>query len=603
MREYSVSDSSETGDDSGVSVRRSVVELDDGRYLCVLSLRSGATETRPIRVVERIPDTHSLRIGAAETTSAPGGVLTVERTVPPDEAVRFGYLLDGPANPELQGPSVELQPDVLADDGVQAVWTGPGREKTDLDVAPDRLFGRQELSLPVVARPAASELSGSDAEGRAGLSMDDAAIGVILRPTNEDAALRTVFRATQRGHPVLVTYSGTAADVESLDRLSSLGAVVVDPPGTDASQSELNRLLSRAARERGLPGIVLQTRDCPRIDYRRTAEAYGRADYEVVAIPENWSIPSSEPRIVVGIPAYNAATSIAEVVERAAAFADDVVVVDDGSRDETAVRAREAGASVVIHELNRGYGGALKTLFRTANDRGAQHLVVIDADGQHDPADIPTLVETQKRDETDIVIGSRYVGERDTKIPLFRSVGLAVINGLTNASMGKLRPRGHVRDTQSGYRVYSRRAIHSLASDPTIGNNMGASTDILYHAHRARLSVSEVPTTISYDVENSSSQGSLSHGLDLVRNIVWTVEYGRPLLIVGMPGMVATVLGIAVTVLLLTTYLNTGTVAAPQLIVSTLFAVGGMLLCIAAILMHVLNVHPTMRRLTTDTND
>ncbi|WP_324664297.1 glycosyltransferase family 2 protein [Haloarcula sediminis] len=575
------------------------MELDDEHHLCVLSLRSGATETRPVRVVERIPDTHSLQLGATETAPAPGGVLTIERTVPPDEAVRFGYLLAGTATPELPEPSVGLQPDVLDDDGVQAVWTGPGGETTALEVAPDR----QELSLPVVARPAASELSGSAAEERAGSSMGDAAIGLVLRPTNEDAALRTVLRATQRGHPVFVTYSGTAADVESLDRLSSLGAVVVDPPGTDASQSELNRLLSRTARERGLPGLVLQTRDCPRIDYRRTADAYDRADYEVVAIPENWSIPSSEPRVVVGIPAYNAATSIAEVVERAAAFADDVVVVDDGSRDETAARAREAGASVVRHELNRGYGGALKTLFRTADDRGAEHLVVIDADGQHDPADIPTLVETQKRGGTDIVIGSRYVGDRDTKIPLVRSVGLAVINGLTNASMGKLRPSGYVHDTQSGYRVYSRRAIHSLAADSMIGDNMGASTDILYHAHKARLSVSEVPTTISYDVDNASSQGSLSHGFDLLRNIAWTVEYGRPLLIVGMPGVVSTVMGIAVTVLLLTSYLNTGTVAAHQLIVSTLFAVGGMLLCIAAILMHVLNVHPTMRRLTTDTND
>nr|WP_244995662.1 glycosyltransferase family 2 protein [Halomicroarcula pellucida] len=341
----------------------------------------------------------------------------------------------------------------------------------------------------------------------------------------------------------------------------------------------------------------MQTRDCPRIDYDRTSAAFERADYEVVAIPEQWSVARDTPTVVVGIPAYNAADSIADVVDRAAAFADEVVVVDDGSRDATADRAREAGATVVAHDWNQGYGGALKTLFREAADRDAAHLVVVDADGQHDPADIPILVETQDRADADIVIGSRYVGDRQSKIPFVRSLGLAVINDLTNLSLGKLRPSGWVRDTQSGYRAYNRRALRSLAGDQTLGNNMGASTDILYHAHRNRLSVAEVGTTISYDVENSSTQGSLSHGLDLVRNIVWTVEYGRPLLIVGIPGTITTLLGVSVVLLLLVQYVETGALYPVQLGTAIMFAIGGTLLCVTALMMHVLNGHPTMKRL------
>lgn len=413
--------------------------------------------------------------------------------------------------------------------------------------------------------------------------------------------LRTVLRAHKRGHAVFVT-SRLKGDDETLETLADLGAVVLSSPSPRASLSDLHRLLSQTARERGSTGIILQTRDSPRIDYDRTAAAFEQVDYEVIAIPEHWNQATDYPTVVVGIPAYNAADSIGAVVDRATAYADEVIVVDDGSHDETADRAREAGATVVVHERNRGYGGALKTIFREAVSRQAAHLVVIDADGQHDPADIPTLVETQARNNVDIVIGSRYVGERTTKIPFVRSLGLAVINNLTNASLGKLRPSGFIRDTQSGYRSYSSYAIRSLAGDRLIGDNMAASTDILHHAHRHRLSVSEVETTISYDVENASSQGSLSHGFDLLRNIFWTIEYGRPLLILGLPGGMITLLGVTMTVLSIGQAVETETLVPIRLVPPILFVAGGLLLCVAAVMMHVLNRHPRITRLYSEEN-
>ena len=421
----------------------------------------------------------------------------------------------------------------------------------------------------------------------------------MLTAKNEDAVLGTALRARKRGNAVLVIAADPAPESETIELLEQVGAVVIGSR-SGAPLGELYQTLSEAARERGAAGIVLQTRDCPRIDYERTSEAFERANYEVVAIPRHWEQPIESTNIVIGIPAYNAAGSIGAVVRRAAAYADEVVVVDDGSSDETAEHAREAGATVVVHERNRGYGGALKTLFREGADRDAAHLVVIDADGQHDPADIPTLVETQRRDGSDIVIGSRYVGQRSTEIPLIRSAGLAVVNHLTNASLGKLRPSGFIRDTQSGYRAYSRYAIKSLAKDRSIGNDMGASTDILYHAHRKHLSVSEVETTISYDVENASSQGSVSHGVDLVRNIFWTVEYGRPLLILGLPGSIVTLLGTVASVVLFLQFFETGALVPAQMVVAILYVIGGVLLSITAVLMHVLNNHPVMKRLSDD---
>ena len=176
--------------------------------------------------------------------------------------------------------------------------------------------------------------------------LQNVAVGVVLTDSNTDAALRTAIRARHRGHTVFVV--SNLKNDETLDTLADLGAVVLSPPSRRTSQSEFHQLLSRTARERGLSGIILQTRDSPRIDYDRTAVAFERADYEVIAIPEHWDQTPDTPTIVVGIPAYNAADSIGRVVDRAAAYADEVIVVDDGSRDDTADREMSAADTTAL---------------------------------------------------------------------------------------------------------------------------------------------------------------------------------------------------------------------------------------------------------------
>ena len=570
-----------------VAVTKSAREIGMDSQLVTVSMRTTTSGPATVKLSDHVPASHTLRTAGSEPdTTDSDGTLIIEHVVDPDSVVEFSYRLDGPSDEPLSQPTIENVSDVVPEDSAspRVSWKATGGDTRQLTVRTD---GSDAF---VLATPEAS---------RSSRALRDVAIGVVLTDTNGDAVLGTALRARRRGNPVLVILAGSAPESETVELIEQVGAVVVGAP-KGASLGELYQTLSETARERGAAGIVLQTRDCHRIDYERTAAAFERADYEVIAIPQNWKEQTSSPKVLIGIPAYNAADSIGPVVRRAAAYADEVVVVDDGSSDKTAERAREAGATVVVHERNRGYGGALKTLFRESADRDAGHLVVIDADGQHDPADIPTLVETQLREGTDIVIGSRYVGQRSTEIPLVRSVGLAVINNMTNASLGKLRPSGFIRDTQSGYRAYSRYAIKSLARDRSIGDNMGASTDILYHAHRKRLSVSEVETTISYDVENASSQGSVSHGLDLIRNIFWTIEYGRPLLILGLPGAIITLIGTIASVLLFAQFSQTGVLVPPRMIVSILYVIGGLLLSITAIMMHVLNSHPTMKRLSEE---
>lgn len=221
---------------------------------------------------------------------------------------------------------------------------------------------------------------------------------------------------------------------------------------------------------------------------------------------------------VVGIPAYNAAGSVGEVVRAAIPHADLVVVVDDGSGDQTGDRARAAGATVVSHRQNGGYGAALKTLFREAAARGAGRLVILDADGQHDPADVGRLAAAIDDAEADIVVGSRFTEGGDTDAPIYRRVGLAVINWLTNASLGR-GGRARIADTQSGFRAYSERAVASLATADDVDDRMGASLDILYYAARRDWVVTEVGTTVTYEVENANTSNPVRHGLQLLGRI------------------------------------------------------------------------------------
>jgi len=421
------------------------------------------------------------------------------------------------------------------------------------------------------------------------------AVGVIATPENHEGVLRTVSRARRRGHTVYVTYVDETS--EGTARLcESLGAVVVDPPEEELGPLALRAALERRAEGDGLPGVFVQPESAPRIDYERTADTFAHAGFGVEAIPETWDEADAHPHVVVGIPAYNAAATVGDVVRQASQYADVVVVVDDGSADETAAVAREAGALVVEHVRNRGYGGALKTAFKEADRLDAAHLVVLDADGQHDAIDIPRLVERQADTGASIVIGSRYVAGSRTKLPLVRRIGLGVINVLTNLSLGRVRPRDFVHDTQSGFRAYDSEAIESLAADPDIGDRMGASTDIIYHAHRRGYDVAEVGITISYEVEHGSTLNPFAHGYDLVRNIFYTLTVVHPFKTLGVVGAVLASLGTGVALEGFALGIETGQVPFVKTYAAALVALLGMIVAIVAIEYHTLRSHPYYRR-------
>lgn len=265
-----------------------------------------------------------------------------------------------------------------------------------------------------------------------------------------------------------------------------------------------------------------------------------RDDIQVESAPTaNKRMPyNGRQKVIVSIPAYNEAGSIADVVRAADQYADEILVVDDGSVDDTATIAKSVGATVIEHETNQGYGAAIRTAFIEAKRRDATYLVTLDADGQHDPAEIPLLERALREGESDIVIGSRFATDGTTNAPLYRRVGIRIVNVMTNLGRGVLNPRQWIGDTQSGFRAFNRRAISSISEAETIGEGMHASTDIIFHAHREGINIDEVGASIDYDVENASTHNPLTHGWGLVRNILRGVVRAHPLSMLGVPGFV-----------------------------------------------------------------
>jgi glycosyltransferase involved in cell wall biosynthesis len=159
-----------------------------------------------------------------------------------------------------------------------------------------------------------------------------------------------------------------------------------------------------------------------------------------------------EPTIVALIPGYQEGPRIAAVVEAAARHLP-VIVVDDGSTDDTAAQAEAAGATVLIQRPNAGKGAALRAGFRHVLDRGIAAVVTLDADGQHDPAEIPTFLAAYEATGAELIIGRRDFAA----MPPVRRLSNTLGGWVFSAAVGR-----RVADNQSGYRLIGRRLMTAL---------------------------------------------------------------------------------------------------------------------------------------------
>jgi glycosyltransferase involved in cell wall biosynthesis len=213
---------------------------------------------------------------------------------------------------------------------------------------------------------------------------------------------------------------------------------------------------------------------------------------------------------VAAIPCFNTEPFITDIVSKVKQYVDQVIVIDDGSHDNTAKAATAAGAIVISHDTNSGYGAAIKSCLKSAKANAADILVVLDGDGQHNPDEIPRLLAPVLREEADLIIGSRFL-TNETNMPRYRKFGINVITQLFNFGS-----KTKVSDAQSGFRAYSKKIFEDLALSE---NGMSISIETIEETRRKGAIISEVPISCYY-VPSSLSLQAIKHGLGVALAII-----------------------------------------------------------------------------------
>jgi glycosyltransferase involved in cell wall biosynthesis len=204
---------------------------------------------------------------------------------------------------------------------------------------------------------------------------------------------------------------------------------------------------------------------------------------------------SSMEKIAAVIPAYNEEKHIGDVVRRTRQMLDNVLVVDDGSGDKTAERARDAGADVIVHEQNRGKGETIKTGLRHWLDRHFDFVIILDADGQHRPEEIDRFIAAAvSADEPKLILGNRM--NDISSMPLVRRIVNRWMSGRISALCGQGIP-----DTQCGFRMLHRELIPELLGGAA---RFDYETEMLIVASRKGFRVDSVPISTVYSDEVSS---------------------------------------------------------------------------------------------------
>ncbi len=233
-----------------------------------------------------------------------------------------------------------------------------------------------------------------------------------------------------------------------------------------------------------------------------------------------WPKETALPRVLVVMPAYNEEASIGRVLRSVRAIAPgvDILVVDDGSTDSTAHTARRAGAEVVCHPFNMGYGVACQTGFKYARRNGYDYVVQMDADGQHEPRYILDLLAAAMEPGVDVALGSRWLGLAEYHGPLLRKFGKFFFGFLASSLT-----RHQVTDPTTGFQALTRQVVHFYCSQVYPVDYPDA--DVIIMLDRAGFRIKEVPVVMYRD----------ESGQSMHRGILRPIYYGMKMMLsIGM---------------------------------------------------------------------
>lgn len=289
----------------------------------------------------------------------------------------------------------------------------------------------------------------------------------------------------------------------------------------------------------------------------------------------------TDKRTLAVIPCYNEDITIASIILKAKQYTDDVLVVDDGSTDCTKKIAEEAGATVISHRMNGGKSAGIKTGFKYALANDFDYVVTLDGDGQHNPDEIPTVLEQLLKDNgIDISIGSRF--GNGTEMPMWRRIGKRILDYATSFGNG-----GYITDSQCGFRAFNKKAIKAIT--PRLnGKAFTVESEQLIKAHELGLGVAHTKVTCKYKNLNTSTRNPTAHGFSVLSYIIWLIAEKRPLLFIGVPGFILVMLGLFFGIKTLQYYNETQIFSVPYAILVSFLLIIGVLGMFIGLILNVL---------------